>query len=93
MDYNLPGSSSVEISRQEYWGEMPFLTPGDLPDPGIESTSLASPALAGGFFTTRATWEARLGYFPIPNPSIHSLATLYWSSLLPLHTSIVVTSD
>ena len=27
-------------------------SPGDLPDPGIELESLASPALAGGFFTT-----------------------------------------
>ena len=32
--------------------------PGDLPDPGMESASLMSPALASGFFTTRATWEA-----------------------------------
>ena len=32
--------------------------PGDLPDPGIEPTSFASPALAGRFFTTSATWEA-----------------------------------
>ena len=32
--------------------------PGDLPDPGIEPTSPESPALAGGFFTTSATWEA-----------------------------------
>ena len=31
---------------------MPFLPPGDLPDPGMEPTSSASPALAGGFFTT-----------------------------------------
>ena len=31
---------------------MPFSTPGDLPDPGVESMSLESPALAGGFFTT-----------------------------------------
>ena len=31
---------------------------GDLSDPGIEFTSLASPALAGGFFTTSAAWEA-----------------------------------
>ena len=31
---------------------MPFLTPRDIPDPGIESASLASPALADGFFTT-----------------------------------------
>ena len=31
---------------------MPFPPPGDLHDPGIEPASLASPALAGGFFTT-----------------------------------------
>ena len=30
---------------------MPFPTPGDLPDPGIEPASLVSPALAGGYFT------------------------------------------
>ena len=34
-------------------------TPGDLPNPGFEPTSLTSPALAGGFFTTSATWEAQ----------------------------------
>ena len=34
------------------------LSPGDLPSPGIEPTSLASSALAGRLFTTRATWEA-----------------------------------
>ena len=33
-----------------------FLLQGDLPDPGIQPASLTSPALAGGFFTTRATW-------------------------------------
>ena len=37
--------------REEYWGGLPFSTPGDLPDPGIEPASLASHALAGGFFT------------------------------------------
>ena len=30
---------------------LPFATPGDLPDPGIEPVSLAYPALTGGFFT------------------------------------------
>jgi len=35
--------------RQEYWSGLPFPSPGDLPDPGIKP---ASPALAGGFFTT-----------------------------------------
>ena len=37
---------------------MPFPSPGDLRDQGMESMSLMSPALAGGFFTTTATWEA-----------------------------------
>ena len=46
---------SMGFSRQEYRSGLPFLSPGDLPDPGIEPTSLASSALAGGFFTT-ATW-------------------------------------
>ena len=46
------------FSRQEYWSELPFPPPGDLPDPGIETVSLTSPALAGRFFTTNTTWEA-----------------------------------
>ena len=52
----------MEFSRQEYQSEVPFPTPGDLPDPGIEPQSLVSPGLAGRFFTTSATWEAT-GYF------------------------------
>ena len=43
---------SMEFCRQEYWSGLPFPTPEDFPDPGIKPTSLASPALAGGFFTT-----------------------------------------
>ena len=39
---------SVEFSRQEYWRRLPFPSPGDLPEPGIEPVS---PALASGFFT------------------------------------------
>ena len=46
------------FSRQEYWSGLPFPSPGDLPNPGIEPVSLMSPALAGSFFTTSATWEA-----------------------------------
>ena len=53
-----PGSSVHGILRQEYWMGLPCPPPGDLPDPGIETMSLASPTLAGGFLTTRATWEA-----------------------------------
>jgi len=48
----------MEFSRQEFWSEVPFPSSGDLPDTGIKPDSLASPALAGGFFTTSATWEA-----------------------------------
>ena len=43
---------SMEFSRQEYWSESPFPTPGDLLDPSIGPESLESPSLAGGFFTT-----------------------------------------
>ena len=46
------------FSRQEYWRGLPFPSPGDLLDPGIEPVSLMSPELAGRFFTTSATWEA-----------------------------------
>ena len=42
----------MEFPRQEYWSGLPFPSPGDLPNPGIELESLFSPALAGGFFTT-----------------------------------------
>ena len=45
------------FSKQEYWSGFPC--PGDLPNPGVEPTSLTSPASAGGFFTTSATWEAQ----------------------------------
>ena len=43
---------SMEFSRQEYQNRLPFPTPGDLPDPGIEPESPEFPALAGVFFTT-----------------------------------------
>ena len=46
---------SMEFSRQKYWSGLPFPSPGDLPDPGIKPTSLASPSLAGRFFTSWAT--------------------------------------
>ena len=45
---------SIGFSRQEYWSGLPFPSPGDIPNPGIEP---GSPALAGRFFTTNATWE------------------------------------
>ena len=41
---------SLGFSRQEHWNGLPFASPGNIPDPRMESTS---PALAGGFFTTK----------------------------------------
>ena len=49
---------SMGFSRQEYWSRLPCPPPGALPDPGLETMSLLSPALAGRFFTTSAAWEA-----------------------------------
>ena len=46
------------FSRQTYCSGLPFSSPEDFPKPRIEPESLKSPALAGGFFTTSATWEA-----------------------------------
>ena len=43
-------SLSIGFPRQAYWSGLPFPSPGDLPDPGIEPRS---PALAGGFLTTK----------------------------------------
>ena len=58
---------SMEFSRQEYWSGFHFPPPVDLPNPRIEPLSLASPALAGGFFTTEPpgkpyNWEYHIFY-------------------------------
>ena len=45
----------MAFPRQGYWSGLPFPSPGDLPNPGIEPTSSA---LMGGFFTIWATREA-----------------------------------
>ena len=52
---------SMGFSRQEHWSGLPFPSPGDPPDPGIEPMSFTSPALAGRFFATSATWKAHTG--------------------------------
>ena len=58
MDWNPPGSSVHGIFQARILEWVACPPPGDLPNPGIEPASLMSPALAGGFFTTSATWEA-----------------------------------
>ena len=49
---------SMEFSRQEYWSGLPFPSPGDLSNLGIQFMSFVSPALACGFVTSWATREA-----------------------------------
>ena len=58
MDCKLTGSYVRRILQPKIleW----VATPGDFPNPGIEPSSLMSPAFVGGFFTTRATWEGPL---------------------------------
>ena len=58
--WRTPMDGSPPRTRQEYWSGLPFPPPGDLPDPGIEPASLASPALAGGFFTTLPPEKPRM---------------------------------
>ena len=58
IDCSLPVSLSRGLFRREYWSGLPCPSVGDLPDLGFKPMSLMSPALAGGFFTISATWEA-----------------------------------
>ena len=53
MDCSCQAPPSMEFSRQEYWSELPFPPPGDLPDAENKLASPASAALAGGFPTTK----------------------------------------
>ena len=53
---------SIGFSRQEHWRGLPWPPPGN-PNPEIKSVSLTSPAVAGKFFTTSATWEAHISVY------------------------------
>ena len=52
---------AMEFSRQQYWNELSFPTPGDLPHFAIESESFGSPALVGEFFTTEPPEKPSMG--------------------------------
>ena len=68
MDCSLPGFSNPRDSPGKILDWVAGSPPGGLPHLGIEPTSLISPALAGGFFTTRATWEAQMMRYREPDP-------------------------
>ena len=70
MDCTLPGSSVHRILHQEHWSGLPFPPQRDLPDPGIEPTSLMFPALVGSFCVTSATCESQCA---TQNPQIKQL--------------------
>ena len=73
MDFSPLGSSvHGTLSRQEHWSMLPFPSPGELSNPGIESTSLMYPALPGRFFSASerylgsqmvAQMEATISYY------------------------------
>ena len=81
---------SMRFSRQEQWSGLPCPPPGDLTDPGIEPSSLMSPTLAGGFFSSfpRRWPQTAPPVFPIL-PKTFLLMLLRESSAgqLPLPTS------
>ena len=54
VDHSPPGSPVHGILQARILEWLPFLPPGDLPDPGIEPESPVSPALADRFFTTES---------------------------------------
>ena len=59
MDCSPPGSSVHGISQAGILEWVAFPTPEVLPDPGIAPSSFVSPARAGGFFTTSATYKVK----------------------------------
>ena len=59
-------SLSLEFSTHEYWSSLPYLTPGNLPNPVIEPTSLASPVLIVRLLTTASCREPIELYLKVP---------------------------
>ena len=51
---------SMGFPRQEYWSELPFPSPGDLPDPGIKPATSCVSCVAGKFFTTEPPGKPQL---------------------------------
>ena len=70
LDCSLLGSSVWDFFKQDCWSRSPFPSPGDLPDPGIKSTSPAPPALQADSLHTESAGKPRLshGIESIDNP-------------------------
>ena len=66
----------MEFSRQEYWSGLPFPSPGDLPNPGIQP---ASPVLAGGFFTTELPGKSLIKVIVCVSHAVVSDSAILWT--------------
>ena len=85
MDCSPPGSFVHGILQWEYWSGLPFPTPGDLPNPGIESMCLMSPALAGRFFTPVPSGKPKLWLLPHKRPRLRGYEMELGSNLCLSH--------
>ena len=72
---------SMEFSRQEYWSKLLCSPPGDLPHPGKGRVFFLSPALAGRFFTTSATWMMTIE----TTHTHYNKCFRYWKKKIILH--------
>ena len=75
----------MKLSQKEYWSRLPFLAPGDLPEPEMETVS---PALAGGSCTTSTAGKPQPGVHPPLYPRILNDRATYiiqwlWSRISP----------
>ena len=84
---------SIEFFRQECCSGLPFPIAGDLPDPGIEHVSLASPALAGKVFITVPPGKPELIYKLTTEGFFMWLPVLYPLVYSPTHFKLVSSSS
>ena len=66
----------MEFFRQEYWSGLLLPSPEDLPNPGFEPMSHASPTLAGEFFTTEPPEKPLSTQLFILNPILLKIPTV-----------------
>ena len=81
-------SLSMEFSRQGYWSGVPFSTSGNCLNSGIKPASLASPALAGRFFTTNTTQQAQACCIYIYSKHIHVYAVYIFYTCVGYYSAI-----
>ena len=92
VDCSPPGSLVHGTLQAEHWSGFPLSLPGNLPNPGIKPTSLMSPELTGGFFTTRTTWEGLIDQYlhvKFPVEKVWLLTLLQAENISQAHKSFL----